>query len=666
MTRASFPSILAVALTLAAIGRVWAQPVEPADVTSTPPASSLTARISTNEGAVIGVDAAGVERWRLTFPDLTASSADGDVVHVAVAHQVITLSIDEGRVLRRVATAGPVVALESVDGELRVTNMITLPDGPARIEASWSDGALTPPARFDPQGTFYDALAREAAAVDPIARLERDTTNPFVHLRVALASADPIERAEHAAAAIAAGTTFFDLAHLARAFAAEGMWGEADAAFSAAAADFTARGYDPALLTDRSVHDRYGFPLLPLEEALTAGHVDAADLYARHLGALTGPDLPGAGAALRAYAAAQAARGERDAAALWRERAAAASNPTVSEALARNALLAGRGGTIASLAVTVALLMLHLTLFAKYRRAQAFARRQRAERGMSTSRAWALRAIRFYGTTEKLVLLTLLATAYAAVALLAWVERGDVVQGVAGVGTSETHAGAVLWDGAAGDASAVAWVNAYRANAAGDLALALSILTAAPASDANERAASALSRGESIPTPPPSVWRAAIAGTYVQAIIEAFTEPWTLFGDRLAMLGLPTWSWPIQLTLFWLVVAWHVLWLPFPRPAFARVAPRPIWYELLALSIPGTGQADELYGVLLLIPWSIVTIDTVTQALGAPSALNIPQGAGTSVLVVLYVFNTIGWGIEWSSTRRRLTPSRHSLVARSG
>jgi hypothetical protein len=75
---------------------------------------------------------------------------------------------------------------------------------------------------------------------------------------------------------------------------------------------------------------------------------------------------------------------------------------------------------------------------------------------------------------------------------------------------------------------------------------------------------------------------------------------------------------------------------------------------VLALAIPGSGQADELYGLLLLIPWSIFAIDAVMQANGAASVLGIPAAAGTSVLIVLYVFNTVAWGIEFASARRRL------------
>jgi hypothetical protein len=609
--------------------------------------ASAIAIAASSDDRVIGIDGEGRERWALPFPHVAALIVVDDVAYAAVAHQVVMID-EEGQVVGRIATSGRVSALEADrSGGVIVTSLVTHAGGWVPVVAVLRDGALLESARFDPLGDFFGALAAEADVADPAARLARDPTNPFLHLHVALTSTEA-ERDAAAAAAIAAVTTFFDGAQLAHAFVRAGLREEAAAAWAVAHADFTARGYDAGLLTDRAVHDRYFFPLGALERALAEGDDDAADAYAAFLVDVSGPDLPGAGAALRAYAASLGRRGMREEAALAREWAGERTNTSAQEALARNALLLGRGGTIASLALALALVVQHLTLFAKYRRAQQLALRQHTERGERSSRWWALRAIRYYGTTEKVVLLTLLAVAYATVALHDWVGRGDAVVGVLGVGTSETLAATALIASATGDPGSVAWARAYQAGAVGDLERARMILDGAD--EAPTAVLASLARGDGVPAPPPSVWRAAVAGRYQEAIATAFRNPATLFDARLAMLGLPAWSWPIQLALFWLIVVWHAFWLPIRRPTFAREAPRPFGYEVAALLSPGTGQADELYGLLLLIPWSIVVIDVIAGV----GVLGIPTAAGVTILVVTYTVNTIAWGIEFAATRSRL------------
>ena len=74
--------------------------------------------------------------------------------------------------------------------------------------------------------------------------------------------------------------------------------------------------------------------------------------------------------------------------------------------------------------------------------------------------------------------------------------------------------------------------------------------------------------------------------------------------------------------------------------------------------MPGSGQADELYGLLLLVPWALFGIDTLRQLLGGQSALGIPFDAGIVVLGVLYVVNLIAWAIEFASVRKRLARLR--------
>ena len=623
----------------------------------TPPTATDAPTLAVEDNTVVALEADGTVRWRLAFPTDSGTTRLAllhlDRVWVAHGHQVLTLDPADGRVHRRVPTSGAVVELHPVGTGLAVFSEVHAPGAPLRVEARLADGVLTPPALFDPASDLFDALQREARVGDPSARLAIDPTNPFLRLFAADAAPTETERDAETASAIAAATTFFDLARLAREFADRGWWEAADAAMAAAAADFAARGYDPALLTSPVIHERYGFPLRPLQRAVMRDDPASAALWARWLFELSGPDLPGVGAELRAFGAALTAAGDREGAAAWRERASERTNPAVSEALAKAALALGRGGILASAALLIALLMLHLTLVAKYRRAQELASRQAREAGRRPLPWPALRAIRYYGLTEKAALLIVLAAAYAAVALVGWVERGDALAAAAAAGHLEAPTAVALWSGARGDPASLAMVEAYRAERTGRPDAAREALASATGTEV-ERALAALAQGAPVPTPSPATLRAAAGGSWTTAVADAFVRPQSLLDDHLELVGLPAWSWPAQLVLFWLVALWHLGWLLVPRPRYAADAPRPLAYHLLALAVPGSGQADELYGVLLIVPWALFGIDALSQLLGSASPLGIPFSAGTVVLSTLYLVNAVAWAVEYASVRKRL------------
>jgi hypothetical protein len=556
-------------------------------------------------------------------------------------------------VLQRVATSGRVVDLQPVGTGLNVTSEVTATGRPRTVEARLEGGVLEPPALFDPHDPIlFDALAEEAQVGDPIARLAVDPTNPFLHLAAARAATTPTDRDAAVDAAIESATTFYDLAHLARAFAADRDFDAADRAMERAAADFVARGYDPALLTEPRVHERYGFPLMPLQHALARGDGDAARLWATWTYALSGSDLPGVGSALRAHATDLAERGERTEAAAWRERAAERTNTSATDLIGRAAAALGGAGATAAGALLVALLALHLTLVAKYARARAVAVRQAREAGRRVP-AWPwLRTIRYTGFTEKLVAITLLVAVLVVVALAGWVQRTEPAMALVRSGHLGAPALSVLLADPASDAHSVAWVAAYRADREGDAdAARRSLDTAGPAA---EGARAALGRGEPVPTPPPAVLRASVGGGWPHAIGSIFTDPRRLLDDSARLDGIPRWLWPTLVVLFALVVVLHVVALFVPRPRLARHAPRPVAYHLLALLLPGSGQADELYGALLLIPWAVFGLDVMVQLFGGETLLGVSFRAGLVVLGVLYVVNVVAWAVEFASVRKRL------------
>jgi hypothetical protein len=573
-------------------------------------------------------ESSGLLRWRWSSP---AASGESSLalyhlgrVWLAHGHQLLLFDAELGKVLDRVATSGIITDLQPTEAGMLVTSRVRAPGSDLHVEARYELGALLPPALFDPfEPTLFSALEREAALPDPLDRLERDATNPFLHLHISLHALTELERDAAMAAALAALTTFYDAARLARAFADQGWWEAAEAAMTFAHSDFLARGYHPGLLTDPEIHERYALPLQPLALALLREDLPAIEFWAEWLYRLSSADLPGAGSLLRRVAQQLSLFGERDAATRMRQRAAERSNPEVSEVLSRNAVAIGRGSVMASAALMLALLALHAALTLKYQRAQRLTRERARARGQTPWRWPNLRGIRYYGFTEKLVLVLILASAYATIVLAGWVERSDAVVAYTAAGHLELPTTAALLASADGDEASLAAIAAFR-------------------------------EGRSNQAPSPATLRAAVAERWSAAIGSAFRAPWSLLDDHQRPLGLPHWTWPAQLLLFWAFALWHLLWLPIPRPRYALNAPRPLTYQLAALLIPGAGQADELYGILMVIPWAIFGIDALLQLSGGVSPLGIPLQAAGVVLAVIYALNVLAWAIEFGAVRRRM------------
>jgi hypothetical protein len=271
--------------------------------------------------------------------------------------------------------------------------------------------------------------------------------------------------------------------------------------------------------------------------------------------------------------------------------------------------------------------------------------------------AWPwIRSIRYTGFTEKLVALALLAAVVAVVALAGWIQRTDPAMGLVRAGHLDAPALVALLADPASDPASTAWVAAYRADRADDVAAARQALEDAGA--AAEPARAALGRGEPVPTPSPAVLRASIGGGWTGAIADVFTDPRRLLDDAARLHGVPRWLWPALVVLFAIVALVHVLALFVPRPRLARHAPRPFGYHVLALLLPGSGQADELYGALLLIPWAVFGLDVLMQLFGGGTLLGVSFRAGLVVLGVLYAVNVIAWAVELASVRKRLATLR--------
>lgn len=573
--------------------------------------------------------------------------ADGQ--YVAEGNSVLRLD-DDGVALWRTAVSGTVTHLDEQPSGVSVVS--SLPGGLSERIRLGADG--------QPQDTVRFALdeaaigsARQAAmeAEDPAELLESDPFNPWLHVAVARDAADPEPHLEDA---IAAAGTFYDLAGVARAAYDLGHEDLAAEAMELAMADFSARGYDLALLSDPEVNELYGFPLQPWQEATGRGDVAEAEFWSRWL-----PDE--------------------------------ASPVTGPERFFRGL---GRSGWYMFAAIVVAILALQVTLTLKYWAPQGLALRRNRETG-GASGAWQrLLAIRFFSVTEKTVLALLYVAGLAVLGLTGWAQLPAALPAALQSGTlASTEARAALDDldlrGPRGE-----FILGYASHTAGDAAAAelhyraapeygpalnnLGILTGDAAlveaarrhSPANEviRQNTEADSGLRLVAPTAADFRIAQTGNWQQALASPFTDP--LLAYRLdSPLWDMQWVWYVALSLYLLLGVITILWILIPRPAMARNAPRSAGYHLFAVLVPGSGMADEVWGILLLVPWALFGTDLVWRLAGRAPLLDVTQETLYWVLGALYALNLAAVIVEYISYRRRmraLTRQRPDAAAAYG
>jgi len=629
------------------------------------PSPVATTTLLLVDGGAELVDATGDTLWRFSRP-ADSGGTRAAIVHlgrawIAHGHTVLELDLADGHVISRASVSGPIVSLEPLGSGVRAVAEIDVDGATQRTEHRVENGFASPAATFEPTSSVFEWWRAEANVADPSAALRRDPTNPHLYVQVATLAEDERDREEALRGALAAGGPFFERAQVARSAAALGFFELADEAMRAAVADFSMRGYDPALLTDADAHERYGFALRPLRRALADGDLTAAAFWADWLPRTAGNGMPGAAAALREYADALRDAGDSEASAAIRERAAALSATSAQRILSGAAVDLGRGGWYAAAALLAAALILHLTLIGKYWRVQELLIRRARESGRRASVAWHWRAMRHYGTTEKLSLVLLLVTAHAVGALAVWSERGDAaVNAAAGGHLTAPYVAPLLQPGATASVGHVRLLEGYRLQRVGasdEARLAFEAARQAGVGEA-EAALAALEREDALWAPSSAAVRDAITGSWQRAVGDAFRDPFGYLAAAEGSERVPAWVSPIGLGVFLAFAALHLLALLIPRPRLARNAPRTPLYHLLALLVPGAGATDELWGVLLLVPWAVFGIDAVAQLVWASSPLDIPLLTGAWILAALYAVNLVAWAIELGSYRRRMRALR--------
>ncbi|HET8985350.1 MAG TPA: hypothetical protein VFN03_06305, partial [Trueperaceae bacterium] len=665
-------------------------------VPTSPPTATSVPSASIREGDLVGV-LDGRDVWGLTFgPDSGGTSGllqlDGRVL-VGHGNHVLVVDASTGVVARRYRMPARVAAIEQSVGTIEV--VIIHDDGSAE-RLPFSPDQDGPLYAFDPTPDLYGWLRAEAQVTDPNAALAEDPTNPWLY--VAAAQLSDSTRAEVLRrGALSRAQTFYEYAQLANEFMlpAHRNTELASQAMEAALEDFTRRGYRATMLYETDASALYGFPLSSLRTALDRSDTEAADFWAPWVYRMASPDVPASAAVMADHASQLRAAGRQEEARVWTERAGEGRRFTIQTTLRRAAESVGRTGWYGVGALLVAILALHLTLTAKYWRAQTLVLTQRRQAGAGVGPAARLFTLRYATITEKLVIILLFAAVLAQAALNGWVQRADEMPARLGTGTLATvSAQQVLRDqfpASAGSSFALA----YAAQLAGDLdtatvryrdltddadamnnlgvirndpelfRLALELEPGHPEASANlglgenpsRLLATYLPDQPVLATPDRERLTVAWAGDYGSSLSAAFTNPWASLTNLRALQ--PQWLWIGLVILFLAWVAFTVITLLIPRPAAARNSQRTFLYHLLALLLPGSGLADELWGVLLLVPWAIFGIDFLQHYfILSDAGASFTLQTDTIVLIVIYVINTLAFIVEYLSYRRRMRALR--------
>lgn len=163
-------------------------------------------------------------------------------------------------------------------------------------------------------------------------------------------------------------------------------------------------------------------------------------------------------------------------------------------------------------------------------------------------------------------------------------------------------------------------------------------------------------------------------GSLEQEFRRLVQDPWGYWSA--VSFGLPFWAHQALGVLVLAMLVFSLLWLLVPRVPSAKNAPRSVLYHLGAICIPGTGLADEVWGILLLPPAvALVALLAVNayqlpiaeSILSSVSLLGLSKPAplldlatyGQYVvlgLAAIYAINFVGWLLETIGLARRKNP----------
>lgn len=655
-----------------------------------------TAEISFSlEERTVTAQLADEEVWQLTFPtgsgETRAVLEHRDAVYVGHGNSVLELDPVGGAVRRRWLVSGQVMDLEVAEGMIHI--QVQHADG---LEEAFrlQGGEIQETVRFGVDEEVLRWLEREADVVDLAARLQQDATNPWLHLNVGIERfhAGAEEEAEtHFVAALDAASSFYDLARLSRHFFAYDQQLLAEEGLERALRDFAARHYYPRLLISRAASEAYGFPLHVLEEALEAGDLAGARFWAEWVWTAS-PDVAGAREALHRYALAQEAAGNMREAERWQQRAD--SGVAVAGGVELFVTHLAGSGWYAAMAVLLAIAGFHLTLIAKYWLPQS----EDLQGSQNVARKL-LRVfeIRYYTLTEKTVLILLCLSVIVLALLADWHQRGYDLSPALGSGTLASEVARETLQDVPTNTPHGAFLHGFAAHSQGDSSRAeahyreagehppalnnLGVLVAderyteralelMPSMQEARFNLGAVPQGQSVRfqrryaerdrvlyVPSRIDLQEARGQGWGGALMQGMLNPWRALRGA-DPPGLSPFLWRVLLGVFVAGFLLTVIFLFVPRPRSAQDAPRSTAYQVFALLIPGSGLADEVWGVLLTLPWAIFGVATLTANVPGALSTGLEAGGNAAILAIIYVINFVAVIYEYFAYNRGIKQKR--------
>jgi hypothetical protein len=626
--------------------------------------------------------------WSLPFVPgalTTEPVVRGDRLYVGHGNSLLEVSARDGVVLSRWPLSGQVTSLHQMDNGLILD--LALSDGLTET-LQWRDGELESPATFDPDPRVLDFLRLEA---EGDISATQDPTNPYLHLQLGQEATDAATAREHFSRALNAAQTFYDLAALSREFVAAGELELANDAFDRALQDFAERGYDPRLLRNPDMHEAYNFPLRPTETALLEGDLPLAGFWANWLQYFVSSDVPIVTQVLNAYAVRLRQSGDVEAANRWRDLARPASGASVRGLVDTLVLRLAEPGWYEVLALLIAVGLLHMVLMIKYWPAQNVNLRRRAAMGRANRPLGRLLIMRYYTITEKLVVMLMMLVTLAIVILATWNNQASVIPPALQSGTFASRAAQHTLERMPLTGDYGALVAGFSAQVRGEPSEAathyqaatslvgarnnLAIVTDDPS--LFERALELAPLPEtrynlgqdqtSFPfhrrylpdtlisyIPTEQDLHLAMVGSWQRTFQRLFREPWQTLSD-LRPQGLPFFIWIIIVGLLAFYTLYCALWLLVPRMRWVSRAPRPLLYHIAAFFVPGSAMADELWGFLVLLPWTFFSASFLGRFFSTGTvSTGVSYIWDGYILGFIYLLNTVALIFDYRKQKRQL------------
>lgn len=666
-----------------------AQPVEVSPITS-------PVNVRLEQGVLTAIED-DRESWKLEFPsgsgETTGLAEFNDVLFLGHGNSVLKIDRATGDVMQRFIVSGQVTELSGAREMLTVKSSV----GEGLTETfTIQNDELQETVRFGNGSEVFNWLEAEANVDNATGHLQQDATNPWLYVKAATETTDATQSSNYYREALNASQTFYDQAKLATHLLNNNQTVLANEAMDKALGDFAARGYDPRLLRDETVMQSYGFPIAEFEEAINGRDLAKADAYANWLRYFVSPDNGNLSSLMQRYASVLSQEGQRERADEVRSYIEGARLTRFDNVLGTVANGLGNAGWYGVLSLGVAMVGLWLTLLFKYWSPHTLLTKRRQAAKKSVNPFSRLLSIRYYSFTEKVFLVLLFASMLVLAALASWNERGREVAQEAAFTTgtlSSPFAQNALVN--LPDNPSSNFIRGYAAQVAGNpedatrfyqqagnFGPALNNLAALTGDEETYRRALQAARnlpeakanlGETVVlspwqqiaekpllvTPALSDLRAASAGSWLDALGSVFTNPWTGLQDARPANVAP-WLWTVLQVLFLVLAVVAVIWLFVPRPRLAANAPRNILYHLFSLLIPGSGLADEMWGILLIVPWAVVGLDVLSDLLGWGLDIGISLRTGYVILAAIYLINLIAFVVEFNSYLRRMKGLRQS------